>query len=144
MPTETATPTSARMLDLDKPLYTISVAAEILASHPRTLMMYEAMGLGVPERTATNRRRYSQRDILTLAPSSVSPASTASTSPAPATSSNASNSSTLTPSPGLPSSPASTSSTSGSDPAGVTFLQRHCNDRGAGLFSPAFPSERPN
>jgi len=54
------------MLDLDKPLYTISVAAEILASHPRTLMMYEAMGLGVPERTATNRRRYSQRDILTL------------------------------------------------------------------------------
>ncbi len=66
MALETATPTSARMLDLDKPLYTISVAAEILASHPRTLMMYEAMGLGVPERTATNRRRYSQRDILTL------------------------------------------------------------------------------
>jgi MerR family transcriptional regulator/heat shock protein HspR len=54
------------MLDLDKPLYTISVAAEILASHPRTLMMYETMGLGVPDRTATNRRRYSQRDILTL------------------------------------------------------------------------------
>jgi len=66
MPAETAVPTSQRMLDLDKPLYTISVAAEILASHPRTLMMYEAMGLGVPERTATNRRRYSQRDILTL------------------------------------------------------------------------------
>ena len=66
MPVEPLAPTSARMLDLDKPLYTISVAAEILASHPRTLMMYEAMGLGVPERTATNRRRYSQRDILTL------------------------------------------------------------------------------
>ena len=59
-------PTSERMLDLDKPLYTISVAAEILASHPRTLMTYETMGLGVPDRTATNRRRYSQRDILTL------------------------------------------------------------------------------
>lgn len=59
-------PTSEQMLDLDKPLYTISVAAEILASHPRTLMMYETMGLGVPERTATNRRRYSQRDLLTL------------------------------------------------------------------------------
>jgi MerR family transcriptional regulator/heat shock protein HspR len=66
MPVEAMAPMSERMLDLDKPLYTISVAAEILASHPRTLMMYETMGLGVPERTATNRRRYSQRDILTL------------------------------------------------------------------------------
>ena len=26
--------------DLDKPLYTISVAAEILETHPRTLMLY--------------------------------------------------------------------------------------------------------
>ena len=51
---------------LDKPIYTISVAAEILATHPRTLMMYEQLGLVVPFRTATNRRRYSQRDILTL------------------------------------------------------------------------------
>ncbi|MGD0195438.1 MAG: MerR family transcriptional regulator [Candidatus Dormibacteria bacterium] len=66
MALETLTPTTHRMLDLDKPLYTISVAAEILASHPRTLMMYESMGLGVPARTATNRRRYTQRDILTL------------------------------------------------------------------------------
>lgn len=66
MPAEMSVPTAQRMLDLDKPLYTISVAAEILASHPRTLMMYETMGLGVPDRTATNRRRYSQRDILTL------------------------------------------------------------------------------
>jgi MerR family transcriptional regulator, heat shock protein HspR len=51
---------------LDKPIYTISVAAEILETHPRTLMMYEHLGLVVPHRTATNRRRYSQRDILTL------------------------------------------------------------------------------
>jgi MerR family transcriptional regulator/heat shock protein HspR len=51
---------------LDKPIYTISVAAEILATHPRTLMMYEHLGLVVPQRTATNRRRYSQRDVLTL------------------------------------------------------------------------------
>jgi MerR family transcriptional regulator, heat shock protein HspR len=62
----TIVPTAERLLDLDKPLYTISVAAEILTSHPRTLMMYETMGLAVPDRTATNRRRYSQRDILTL------------------------------------------------------------------------------
>jgi hypothetical protein len=49
MPAEARVSPSERLLDLDKPLYTISVAAEILASHPRTLMMYEAMGLGVPE-----------------------------------------------------------------------------------------------
>ena len=51
---------------LDKPIYTISVAAEILAIHPRTLMMYESVGLVVPQRTPTNRRRFSQRDIHKL------------------------------------------------------------------------------
>ena len=51
---------------LDKPIYTISVASEILETHPRTLMMYERLGLVIPHRTSTNRRRYSQRDILTL------------------------------------------------------------------------------
>ena len=49
--------------DLDKPLYTISVAAEILETHPRTLMLYEDAQLIEPLRTTTNRRRYSQRDI---------------------------------------------------------------------------------
>src|ERR1700687_543237 len=49
--------------DLDKPLYTISVASEILETHPRTLMLYEDAGLIEPYRTATNRSRYSQRDI---------------------------------------------------------------------------------
>jgi MerR family transcriptional regulator/heat shock protein HspR len=49
--------------DIDKPLYTISVAAEILETHPRTLMLYEDAGLIEPHRTGTNRRRYSQRDI---------------------------------------------------------------------------------
>jgi DNA-binding transcriptional MerR regulator len=52
--------------DLDKPLYTISVASEILETHPRTLMLYEDVGLIEPFRTATNRRRYSQRDIRKL------------------------------------------------------------------------------
>ena len=50
--------------DLDKPLYTISVAAEILETHPRTLMLYEDANLLEPHRTPTNRRRYSQRDIV--------------------------------------------------------------------------------
>src|ERR1700686_3463868 len=48
---------------LEKPLYTISVAAEILETHPRTLMLYEDAQLMEPHRTATNRRRYSQWDI---------------------------------------------------------------------------------
>jgi len=32
----------------------------------RTLMMYEHLGLVVPKRTSTNRRRFSQRDIRKL------------------------------------------------------------------------------
>jgi DNA-binding transcriptional MerR regulator len=57
---------AVQMANLDKPLYTIGIAAEILATHTRTLMMYEHLGLVVPSRTATNRRLYSQRDIITL------------------------------------------------------------------------------
>ena len=53
-------------ISLDKPIYTISVASEILETHPRTLMMYEELGLVTPHRTTTNRRRYSQRDIRRL------------------------------------------------------------------------------
>lgn len=49
-----------------KPLFTLSVAAEILGVHPRTLMIYENENLVVPARTKTNRRRYSQRDIKKL------------------------------------------------------------------------------
>ena len=49
-------PSTGHMINLDKPLYTISVAAEILATHARTLMMYEHLGLVIPSRTATNRR----------------------------------------------------------------------------------------
>ncbi len=50
----------------NKPLFTLSVAAEILGVHPRTLMIYENEELVVPARTKTNRRRYSQRDIRKL------------------------------------------------------------------------------
>ena len=53
-------------ISLDKPIYTISVASEILETHPRTLMMYEDLGLIEPYRTATNRRRYSQRNVRKL------------------------------------------------------------------------------
>ena len=49
-----------------KPLFTLSVAAELMGVHPRTLMIYEAEGLVIPARTKTNRRRYSQLDIKKL------------------------------------------------------------------------------
>ena len=42
---------------------TPSIASEILNLHPRTLMIYESESLIKPQRTATNRRRYSEDDI---------------------------------------------------------------------------------
>jgi MerR family transcriptional regulator, heat shock protein HspR len=50
-------------INSDKPIFTLSVAADILGLHPRTLRIYEEHGLVVPHRTATQRRRYSQNDI---------------------------------------------------------------------------------
>src|SRR5437588_5996720 len=65
----TAPPASmsdATNIHLDKPIYTLSVASEILETHPRTLMMYEHLNMIKPKRTVTNRRRYSQRDLMKL------------------------------------------------------------------------------
>jgi DNA-binding transcriptional MerR regulator len=53
-------------IDLDKPIFTLSVASEILEVHPRTLMMYEHLSMVQPKRTVTNRRRYSRRDVMKL------------------------------------------------------------------------------
>jgi DNA-binding transcriptional MerR regulator len=53
-------------IDLDKPIFTLSVASEILEVHPRTLMMYEHLSMIHPRRTVTNRRRYSRRDVMKL------------------------------------------------------------------------------
>src|SRR5207245_11077777 len=47
----------------DRPIFTLSVAADLLGLHPRTLRIYEEKGLVVPSRTEGNRRRYSQNDI---------------------------------------------------------------------------------
>ena len=47
----------------DKPVFTLSVAADLLGMHPRTLRIYEEERLVVPYRTDTQRRRYSQNDI---------------------------------------------------------------------------------
>jgi hypothetical protein len=73
-------------IDLDKPIFTLSVASEILETHPRTLMMYEHLDMIRPKRTVTNRRRYSRRDVMKLQATRRSPGSTESTSQESATS----------------------------------------------------------
>jgi MerR family transcriptional regulator/heat shock protein HspR len=49
--------------DPRRPVYVISVAASIVAAHPRTLRIYEDEGLICPARTPTNIRLYSDEDI---------------------------------------------------------------------------------
>lgn len=49
--------------DKDRPLYVISVAAELVDMHPQTLRLYERKGLIEPSRSAGKTRLYSQRDI---------------------------------------------------------------------------------
>src|SRR5438094_9491232 len=49
--------------DPRRPVYVISVAASIVAAHPRTLRIYEDEGLICPARTPTNIRLYSENDI---------------------------------------------------------------------------------
>lgn len=53
--------------DRDRPVYMISVAAELAGVHPQTLRAYEQKGLVTPKRTEGNTRRYSQADIEKLA-----------------------------------------------------------------------------
>ena len=50
----------------DKPLYMISVAAELTGMHPQTLRVYEQKGLVSPGRSRGNTRLYSQADIERL------------------------------------------------------------------------------
>jgi MerR family transcriptional regulator/heat shock protein HspR len=49
--------------DPRRPVYVISVAATLVAAHPRTLRIYEDEGLVCPARTPTNIRLYSDEDI---------------------------------------------------------------------------------
>ncbi len=50
----------------DKPLYMISVAAELTGMHPQTLRVYEQKGLVTPGRSRGNTRLYSRGDIERL------------------------------------------------------------------------------
>ena len=52
--------------DRTKPLYMISVAAELTGMHPQTLRVYEQKGLVNPGRSRGNTRLYSQADIERL------------------------------------------------------------------------------
>lgn len=49
-----------------QPILTISVAASLLHTHPRTLMLYESIGIITPHRTQTQRRMFSLRDLEKL------------------------------------------------------------------------------
>ena len=49
--------------DKNRPLYMISIAAELAGVHPQTLRSYEQKGLVTPRRTSGNTRMYSQADI---------------------------------------------------------------------------------
>ena len=49
--------------DRGRPLYRISVVAEMLALHPQTLRLYEKKGLIRPSRTTGRTRIYSAEDV---------------------------------------------------------------------------------
>ncbi len=53
--------------DRNRPLYMISVAADLAGVHPQTLRTYEQKGLVTPQRTSGNTRMYSEADIERLA-----------------------------------------------------------------------------
>ena len=50
----------------ERPVYVISVAAELVEMHPQTLRLYERKGLIRPKRSAGKTRLYSERDIERL------------------------------------------------------------------------------
>ena len=52
--------------DRNRPLYMISVAAELAGVHPQTLRIYEQKGIIKPQRSKGNTRMYSQADIERL------------------------------------------------------------------------------
>ena len=56
--------TSIKADNLDKPIYSVNVASEILESNPGTLLVYEGLGLATPR--GSGRRRYTSRDMLGL------------------------------------------------------------------------------
>jgi MerR family transcriptional regulator/heat shock protein HspR len=54
------------VVDDERGVFMISVAAELASMHPQTLRVYEARGLIEPQRSPKNTRLYSQRDVERL------------------------------------------------------------------------------
>lgn len=50
----------------DRPVFVISVAAELAGMHPQTLRQYDRLGLVQPSRAPGRARRYSERDVQKL------------------------------------------------------------------------------
>ena len=50
----------------DRPIYMISVAADLVGMHPQTLRLYENKGLVRPKRTPGGTRLYSEEDVERL------------------------------------------------------------------------------
>ena len=50
----------------DRPVFVISVAAELAGMHPQTLRQYDRLGLVQPQRAPGRARRYSKRDVQKL------------------------------------------------------------------------------
>jgi len=56
---------NGQSLDPDRPMFPISVVADILKVHQRTLRIYDDESLLIPSRSPKNRRLYSFNDIET-------------------------------------------------------------------------------
>lgn len=52
--------------DEDRPVFVISIAAELSGMHPQTLRQYDRLGLVVPQRSRGGGRRYSAADVVAL------------------------------------------------------------------------------
>jgi MerR family transcriptional regulator, heat shock protein HspR len=61
-----ASVTHVHVLDTDRGVFMISVAAQLANMHPQTLRVYEARGLIEPQRSPKGTRLYSQRDVEKL------------------------------------------------------------------------------
>jgi len=53
-------------IDIETPVYVISIAAELSGMHPQTLRQYDRLGLVTPGRAGGGGRRYSARDVAQL------------------------------------------------------------------------------
>jgi MerR family transcriptional regulator/heat shock protein HspR len=53
-------------IDINQPIFVISVAAELADMHPQTLRQYDRLGLVSPGRAVGRGRRYSARDVAQL------------------------------------------------------------------------------